>query len=92
MLKRVVRRALEARRNSRDGELSVTTPTKTPEKAKPIVAPAGGGIAARIAEPWSDGDMLNLHAEQNKANNLTDLYNIGFVTTFSKMTPRPRIG
>jgi ferredoxin len=49
MLKRVVRRALEARRNSRDGELSVTTPTKTPEKAKPIVAPAGGGIAARIA-------------------------------------------
>jgi hypothetical protein len=55
--------------------------------------PGGGtGIAARIAEPWSDGDMLNLHAEQNKANNLTDLYNIGFVTTFSKMTPRPRIG
>jgi hypothetical protein len=51
--------------------------------------PGGGtGIADRIAEQWSDGDLLNLPAEQNKANNLTDLYHIGFVTTFSKMTLR----
>ena len=51
--------------------------------------PGGGtGIADRVAGQWSDGDLLNLHAEQNKANNLTDLYNIDFVTTFSKMTPR----
>jgi hypothetical protein len=49
--------------------------------------PGGGtGIADRIAEPWSAGDLLNVPAEQSK--NLTDLYNIGFVTIFSKMTPR----
>jgi hypothetical protein len=30
--------------------------------------PRGGtGIADRIAEPWSAGDLLNLPAEQNKA-------------------------
>jgi hypothetical protein len=34
------------------------------------------------------GDVLNVHAEQNKTKNSTDLYNIGFVTIFSKMTPR----
>ena len=51
MLKRVVRRALDARQNSRVGDPSASTPTKPPTHNRPEPAPTqgSGGIAARIA-------------------------------------------
>jgi len=55
MLKRVVRRALDARRNNRDGNPSVSTPATTPTSNPTPAAPrptkpaSHGGIAARIA-------------------------------------------
>ena len=61
MLKRVVRRAIDARRNSRAEEPSTPTPAKATPK-RPSSPPPSGGIAARLAAGQTNQGMPTVSA------------------------------
>jgi len=70
MLKRVVRRALDARRNSREGELPAapTTTAQAPPKVTPPAPSSSGGIAARIAAGASGTPLPTVSATSGAEN------------------------